>query len=218
MKYIIANWKMNMSLSDLDSWLSQFSKLIEGMSFKNKILLAPSFVHLKTVADFCRVHDLYCCAQDASFQEKGAHTGDVGAFQLKDYCQFCIIGHSERDESRNMVLEKREACLKAEVTPIVCFTKVEEWEQNSEDGVLLAWEDPDNISRGGVYREKNPTEINDAYDYLIQKSPPTPIIYGGSVHRRNVSHLTKIDHLGGVLVGNASLDPQHFLEIISAFE
>ncbi len=218
MKYIIANWKMNMNLHEIEKWLSQFTSLLEGKSFKNKVVLAASFPHLKYVSDFCSLHNITCSAQDISFYEKGAHTGDVGAFQLREICQFSIVGHSEREESKNMVKEKRGACINHNITPIVCFTKIEEWSQNIVKGALLAWEDPENISKGGVYKEKNPSDIEQSYDYFMQQSPQTPVIYGGSVHRRNAPHLAKIPNVGGVLIGNASLDPQHFMDIISAFE
>jgi len=218
MKYIIANWKMYMNLHDVEDWLVQFAKLLEGKSFKNKILLAGSFPHLKTVADFCLTHNLFCTSQDVSFFDKGAHTGDVGIFQIKEFCRFCIVGHSEKEESRNMVYAKRDACLKQDVTPLVCFTKKEDWSQSTAAGTLLAWEDPENISKGGIYKEKDPSDIERAYDYFMQKIPQTPIIYGGSVNRGNVSYLTNIPNVCGVLIGNASTDPQHFMDIISAFE
>ncbi len=217
MKHIIANWKMNMNLEEVELWLSKFQDLIEGSNFKNKILLACSFPYLHKVSSFCTINNLNCAAQDVSFYEKGAHTGDVGTFQLKDYCQFTLIGHSERKESREMVIAKRDSCLKQSITPVVCFTNKEGWEQNYQNGCLLAWEDPENISKGGVYREKDPSEVIQAYSYFAEKIPNTPVIYGGSVNRKNIEKLAKIENMGGVLVGNASLDPKHFLDIVNTF-
>ncbi len=127
-------------------------------------------------------------------------------------------GFNGREESKTMVETKRTACISNNITPIVCFTKKEEMAQNVLDGILLAWEDPENVSKGGVYREKNPSDIEKAYDYFMQQVPQAFIIYGGSVHRQNAPHLAKIPNVGGVLIGNASLDPQHFMDIISAFE
>jgi len=69
-----------------------------------------------------------------------------------------------------------------------------------------------------VYREKDPTEIFDTYEYFKVKLPKVPVIYGGSVNKDNVNELVSIDNLGGVLVGNASLDPKHFLDLVEAFE
>jgi len=217
MRYIIANWKMNMNKDQVGSWLTEFSKLADGKVIKDKVLLTPSFPYLEEVSAFCRENDLFCCAQNISLFEKGAHTGNVGAFQIKDYCQHSIVGHSERKEESNVILKKRDLCLKEGVTPIVCFSQKEDWSEKQAQGALLAWEDPDNISQSGVYREKDPQEINNTYKYFAQEAPELSIIYGGSVHRGNVHELAKIPNLGGVLIGNASLDPQHFLDIISAF-
>jgi len=207
-----------MNFKDVEEWLTQFALLLEGKSLKNKIVLAASFPHLKYVADFCSLNNIDCAAQDISSYEKGAHTGNVGVFQLKEFSQFSIVGHSEREESKNMVEAKRDACLRQKITPIVCFTKKEDLAQNMLEGTLPAWEDPENISKGGVYKEKNPSDIEQVYDHFMQQMPQKLIIYGGSVHRQNAPHLAKIPNVGGVLIGNASLDPQHFMDIISAFE
>jgi len=207
-----------MNFNEVEGWLSQFATLQKGKSFKNKVVLAASFPHLKYVADFCSLNNLICAAQDVSFYEKGAHTGDIGAFQIKDFCQFSIVGHSEREESKSMVEAKLTACINQNITPIVCFTKKEDLGKNVIKGTLPAWEDPENISKGGVYKEKNPSDIEHTYEHFMQQAPQTPIIYGGSVHRKNAPHLAKIPNVGGALIGNASLDPQHFMDIIYAFE
>jgi len=217
MRYIIANWKMNMNKEQVNSWLNEFSKLTSGKDLKSKVLLAPSFPYLEMVNDFCRENACFCCAQNVSLFEKGAHTGYVGAFQIKDLCPYSIIGHSERNEETEAVIKKRDACLQEGITPIVCFTQKEDWSKKQAQGALLAWEDPSNISQGGVYREKDPQEIEGAYKYFAQETAGSSIIYGGSVHRGNAPALAKIPNLGGALIGNASLDPQHFLDIISAF-
>jgi triosephosphate isomerase len=217
MKYIIANWKMNMNLSQVESWVDKFSELIPEEGFKNKVLLAGSYPYLAEILNFCLEYNLECCAQDVSTYEQGAHTGEVGAFQLSDFCKYCLVGHSERNEDKKTVLAKRDACLKFGLTPIVCFAQKEDWSNSNIEGALLAWEDPDNISQDGLYREKDSQDIVDAYEYFATEAPHLSIIYGGSVHKDNAPELAKITNLGGALIGNASLDPKHFLSIISAF-
>lgn len=218
MKYIIANWKMNMNLDEVENWMIDFKKIIKEKNFKNKVVLAPAAPHLYKSSQFCIDKNLECASQNVSPNEKGAHTGGVGAFEVKDYCQYSIVGHSERKEDKKTVLEKRDVCLKYGITPIVCFVKKEEYKEYFKEGALLAWEDPENISKDGVYREKDPQEIYEAYKYFENEAPNTPIIYGGSVNRDNAADLAGIKNLGGVLIGNASLDPKHFLDIIEIFE
>ena len=209
---------MNMDLDQVEAWLSEFRKLIEKRSFKNKIIIAPAATHLFRSSAFCDLYSFNCASQDVSLHKKGAHTGDIGAFEIKDFCKYSIVGHSEREESQGTVIEKRDLCLEQKIIPIVCFVNKEDYLQFYKDGALLAWEDPENISKDGVYREKDSSEIFKTYEYFKVKLPKIPIIYGGSVNRDNVKNLTGIDNLGGVLVGNASLDPKHFLDLVEAFE
>lgn len=209
---------MNMDLDQVETWLSTFERLIKNKTFINKIIIAPTSTHLYKSSQFCNAHNVSCASQDVSLHSKGAHTGDVGAFEVKDYCKFSIVGHSEREESQGTVIEKRDLCLEQKITPIVCFVEKEDYLNFYKDGALLAWEDPKNISKDGVYREKDSSAIVETYKYFEQEIPDMSVIYGGSVNKDNVADLTQISNLGGVLVGNASLNPQHFLDIITAFE
>ena len=57
------------------------------------------------------------------------------------------------------------------------------------------------------------------YNTLLEKYSPDEagniaILYGGSVKKENVAAFTAKQHVNGVLVGRASLDPEEFLEII----
>ncbi|MFC1722429.1 triose-phosphate isomerase, partial [Patescibacteria group bacterium] len=153
-----------------------------------------------------------------SEKEKGAHTGDEGAFQIKDYATYSIVGHSERKESRELVRSKVKMCEKYNLTPIICFTNPESIKSNVHKDALLAWEDPDNISVNGVYREKNISDIYDSFKSMKNIVPEKDILYGGSVNESNITDIAAISEVSGVLVGSASLDPAHFYKIINAFE
>jgi triosephosphate isomerase (TIM) len=214
MKYIIANWKMNMNTSEVRNWIVQFSETTPRIAKDIKILIAPSFTALAEIGNT----GLEVCAQDVSNYDKGAHTGEVGAFDLKDYCPYSIVGHSERNEDSTIVTQKRDMCLKYGITPIVCFVNNEDVKEYYKDGVILAWEDPQNISVNGVYRSKDPEEIRKNIDQIRNLLPTNAeLIYGGSVNRDNLSDISAISGISGVLVGNASLDPQHFADIISIY-
>lgn len=221
MKYIIANWKMNMDLGDVESWFEKFKKLSKTTNFKNKILLAPSTPYLYKCYEFCKElnkENMECSAQNVSLHERGAHTGDIGAFEINDFCKYSIVGHSERKERKEIVIKKRDVCLRHNITPIVCFINKEECEDYLIKDGLIAWEDPKNISKDGIYNEKDPAEIIEAYKFFEKRIPKEKVIYGGSINRENASNIARINNLGGVLIGNASLDPEHFLDIINILE
>lgn len=205
MKYYIANWKMNMSEQEVAGWIEKYKGEKEKC-----IIIAPSLPHLHMVKEAGFV----TCAQDISLYEGGAHTGETGTLQIKDFCKYCIIGHSERKEDGQTVIKKRDLCLKEGITPILCFVDVNDAVGFYKEGVIMAWEDPSNISVKGVYKPKDSREIRTEINILKASLPNgAEIIYGGSVNRQNIQDLVNIVGLDGVLVGNASLDPDHFYEI-----
>lgn len=217
MKYVIANWKMNMNQEKINTWLSQF-ELLMSEPFGVTIIIAPSFVHIPVVKFFAEKYRyIKIAAQDVSAQEMGAHTGEVGAEQLKEYCDYCIVGHSELDEDLTTKKAKAKICIEHGITPIICSKSPEiEW-KNIDSRYLLAWEDPANISKGGVYNEKPVNEVETKMKELVEKEGHHNVIYGGSVNETNAIQLSKIGQVSGVLVGNASLNPKTFWEIVKSF-
>jgi len=92
-KYIVANWKMNMNMQDVINWAAGFDTSV--LSKEVSVIVAPASLHLFPVADLMKRVGVKISAQDASIEEKGAHTGETGAFQLKEMCNYAIVGHSE---------------------------------------------------------------------------------------------------------------------------
>ena len=217
MKYVIANWKMNMTQEKVNNWLNQF-ELIMSEPFGVTIVIAPSFIHIPIVKFFAEKYRyIKIAAQDVSTQEMGAHTGEIAAQQLKEYCDFCIVGHSELEEDQTIKKAKAKMCLEHGIIPIVCSKNPEiEW-KNIDKRYLLAWEDPSNISKGGIYNPKPVQEVTKGIKQLVEIDGHSNVIYGGSVNETNSIDLAKINEVEGVLVGNASLDPKTFWEIVKSF-
>ncbi len=204
-----------MELKNITEWVEEFSKIGLASNEQVTIILSPTVVYLPLLKE---VRGVYLCAQDISPDAKGAHTGEIGAFQIGDFCRYCIVGHSERKEPLDIVLQKREACLSLGITPIVCFTKTENAKEIYQDNSFLAWEDPNNISLNGNYRDKDANDIRKGIIEIRKIIPEESIlIYGGSVNRNNIKEISKISGIDGVLVGNASLDPNHFADIIRCY-
>jgi len=133
-------------------------------------------------------------------------------------CKYAIVGHSERKETPEVVIKKIDACLANRITPIVCFVDSGKIEMYKRPGAMYAWEDPANISKNGVYKEKSTKDIVEGVKKIraILKNKE-PLLYGGSVNGQNIPDLVNIEKLDGVLVGNASLDPKHFSGIVAAY-
>jgi triosephosphate isomerase (TIM) len=214
MKYIIANWKMNMEFAEVNQWLNSVEKLITNTN--NTIIIAPSFIHIPFVSIFARKYtNLKVAAQDISLFEKGAHTGSIGLNQIKEFCDFCIVGHSELKEDAQITLEKTTQCIANGIIPIVCSIDPKNKFKTIEETALIAWEDPTNISKNGVYNEKPFMEVETEVETISRTFPKNSLIYGGSVNEENSKDIAKIDKLSGVLVGNASLNPQTFWKIVT---
>jgi len=218
MRYVIANWKMNMKIKEINQWLNEFSSLIRETK-NTTIIIAPSYIHIPIVKVFADNYpNVKVSAQDTSEKKIGAHTGEINAEQIKELCEYCIVGHSELEKSTETRVQKAKVCMDNGIIPILCSKNPEkEWENVGEE-YLLAWEDPTNISKNGVYNEKPFEDIHKEIKHLIEDLGHNSVIYGGSVNESNSLELAKIAELKGVLVGNASLNPKTFWTIVGNFE
>lgn len=217
-KYIVANWKQNKNLKEIANWLEIYKSQAPALSSDINVIVCPSFPHLSFLKENSDATLLSVGTQDVSEYPAGSHTGSVGAEQVKDFCTYSIIGHSERSEDRALVNKKRDLCLENHITPIICFVSVVDAIHSAVPGVILAMEDPTNISKNGVYNVQNPTAIEESLNEVKSKlSIEVPLLYGGSVNKDNVPSLGAIDILNGILVGHASLDALHFIKLVQAF-
>lgn len=216
MKYVVANWKQNKTPEEARRWCEDFrDTLSQNMAGTlAKFIICPSFPMLPVVSEFLTSDNTG--SQDVSEYLNGPHTGNVGATQLRDFCRYAIIGHSERAEDRSVVLQKAELCVKSGITPVVCFKSSDEYKVIS--GVIYVLEDPDNISSNGQYRAKSAAEIKEllsaAREFFGKEAV---ILYGGSVNEGNSAELSSMEGLNGVLIGNASLDSKIFVQILRDF-
>lgn len=206
-----------MKAQDVFKWCTAYQELEKKTDLEDgkKIIVSPSFVHIALAHSLLYKTTALLAAQDISIHEKGAHTGEVGNFQLKDFCRYSIVGHSERKEDLQTVKLKIAKCFEVHLIPIVCFKEIELAKKLYVDGAIMCWEDPANISHNGVFKPKNPKDVAYGFAGLTKTLPrQAKILYGGSVNGQNVKDLVNIDGLDGFLVGNASLDIESFAEIL----
>ena len=213
-KLVVANWKQNKTLDEAVAWAREFVGLCAGTSGVVLPVVCPPTPFLPELAGVLRPAGVALGLQDVSPFSDGAHTGYVGVNQVKDMVNYAIVGHSERGEDREVVVQKASTCLQAGITPIVCFKSLDQYKKI--EGAVYALEDPENISQGGIYRPKVLTEVEE----LLVKARTffgneSKILYGGSVNDQNAEELASIPELDGVLVGNASLNPRTFCAIVN---
>jgi triosephosphate isomerase len=75
------------------------------------------------------------------WEEKGAFTGEISPVMLKEFCQYVILGHSERrtyfGETDEIVNRKLRAAQAFDLTPIVCVGEtLEQYESKQTSEVV----------------------------------------------------------------------------------
>jgi triosephosphate isomerase (TIM) len=124
-KIIAANWKMNMTLGESDSFLDTFLREL-GDEKRVDIVIAPPFTALARVSErLSRVQNVKLGAQNMHFEKNGAFTGEVSAPMLRElFARYVVLGHSERrtlfGETDEIVNKKAHAAFEAALKPIVC--------------------------------------------------------------------------------------------------
>ena len=108
-----------------------------------EVIIAPVFVHLKTIADRLEGSSIKVAAQNCAAEAKqSANTGEVSAEMLRDVgASHVIIGHSERrqfyGETDAAVNKKNKAAVAAGLTAIVCVGEMlAEREAGSQENVV----------------------------------------------------------------------------------
>ncbi|MBM3153171.1 MAG: triose-phosphate isomerase [Chloroflexi bacterium] len=121
---VAGNWKMNKTVEEARTLVFEMSERLNAIQGVEKVL-CPPFPALLPVAALLKGTAIGLGAQDVHWEEKGAFTGEVSPAMLAEFCQYVIIGHSERrayfGETDETVNRKVTAALKAGLVPIVCI-------------------------------------------------------------------------------------------------
>ena len=96
-KIVAGNWKMNNGLQETEILINEL--LAETNHSGCEVMVAPSFVSLKTAIDSLNDNDIEVVSQNVHQSNDGAYTGEVSAKMLSSIgIKTTIIGHSERRE------------------------------------------------------------------------------------------------------------------------
>ena len=124
---IAGNWKMNTDVESSEFLARKIVKLLkESVPEGIDVIIAPPFPYLERVSRVIEGSPVKLGAQNASWADLGAFTGEVSPPMLLEWgLKWCIVGHSERrsllGESDELINRKLRACLKAGLTPILCI-------------------------------------------------------------------------------------------------
>ncbi len=240
-KLIIANWKMNGSVEQIERDVSIYAKCIYTnnpsviLALPNIYLYIASQIKNKLGAKFS------LAAQDVSeFINYGAYTGEISATMLKELgTKYLIIGHSERraylNETEDSLVNKIDNALNEKITPVFCIGESKSIRENGKyinfldnqlrillqvkssfDKLVIAYEPIWAIGTGVVPNGEQICEVLKLIKAFVQNYLPhakITALYGGSVSGVNAYEILNLPEVDGVLVGGASLKPDDFISI-----
>jgi triosephosphate isomerase (TIM) len=125
-KILAANWKMNLTHTEAESYFETFLSEI-GRVNDVEVVIIPPFTAIPALisATEKQMPAIRIGAQNMHWEKSGAFTGEVSAAMLRaHYVKYVILGHSERrayfGETDEIVNRKVKAALEAGLRPIFC--------------------------------------------------------------------------------------------------
>jgi triosephosphate isomerase (TIM) len=141
-KILAANWKMNFTDSEAESFLESFVSEIRDFNDVDVVIIPPFTAIPALVTASERIQTIRVGAQNMHWEKSGAFTGEISATMLRAlYVRYVILGHSERrtlfGETDEIVNRKVKAALDAGLRPIFCLGEsLHERDSNQVEQVL----------------------------------------------------------------------------------
>ena len=245
---IAGNWKMHLNTAQASLLLHRLHERIK--IHKNiEVVLIPSMLTLQPLSLQVDRRKFRLGAQNGFYKDEGAYTGEVSFTMLRDIVHYCVIGHSERrlyfNEDNTLIRDKVSACIRNEITPILCVGETKHERQSGETkrvlhsqissalsnltaqeigSMVIAYEPVWAISTFGGELAK-PAQAQEAMDYIRKQirdlhgkktADHVRVLYGGSVDDQTARGYLEIPGCDGVLVGGASINYHKFSGIVKS--
>ena len=241
---IAGNWKMNGLLEDGIALAKGVAQEVKKAGRRDcEFLVCPPFTLLTSAKKAIKGSRLMLGAQDCSFADKGAHTGDISPVMLKDLgCQYVIVGHSERrtdhHETNELIAKKAEAAINAGLKVIVCIGETEAERDagktidvcttqimgsvpaiSTYQNTVIAYEPVWAIGTGKTPTAQDVQDVHAAIRKVVAKklgranANKMRLLYGGSMKPSNAKELLALPDVDGGLIGGASLKVEDFMAI-----
>jgi len=120
---VAGNWKMHKTAAEALRLIEEMLPDLRNVKGVEKLICPPAtaLMALSAVLDG---KGIALGAQNLYWEREGAYTGELAAAMIAEFCQYVIIGHSERralfHESDLNVHRKVQAALQADLRPVLC--------------------------------------------------------------------------------------------------
>lgn len=235
MKYLVCNLKANKIYEELIEYEKELKKL--NINNEIELIVCPSTLFL-----YMFKNDTYKLGtQDISMYNMGPHTGENTAEQLSSLgVKYALIGHSERrklfKEEENIIIEKIKKAYHNHIKPIYFIGETEEEKNNNKtelalekqiinilnevpdykrEKMIIVYEPIWAIGSGVLPKNKDIIERINWIKETIRRNYGLnlPVLYGGSVDKKNIEELCDIEILDGFVIGESSKNITELTEI-----
>ncbi len=138
---IAGNWKMNKTAAEAVQFVREIRQGLQNIQGVDKVV-CPPFIAIPGVYEALQATDVGIGAQNMWYEEKGAYTGEIAPNMLTPFCQYVILGHSERRayycETDKGVNKKAKAALAHGLTPIICVGETLEQNEAGETQAFVS--------------------------------------------------------------------------------
>jgi triosephosphate isomerase len=146
---VAGNWKMNKTVAEARDLVFKMSLKLREIRGVEKVL-CPPFPSLVAVSALLVGTDIGLGAQNMHWEAKGAFTGETAPDMVAEFCQYVILGHSERrtyfGETDESVNKKVRAAQAADLTPILCVGETLEQYEANRTGEVVAHQIRDGLA------------------------------------------------------------------------
>ena len=137
---VAGNWKMNKTAAEGRAFMAEILPGLQAVTSVERVI-CPPFTALESLSKILEGSGVGLGAQNIFWEESGAYTGEIAPAMIKEFCQYVIIGHSERrqyfGESDDSVNKRVKTALATGLTPIICIGEtLEENENNKTEAVV----------------------------------------------------------------------------------
>ncbi|MBN1230435.1 MAG: triose-phosphate isomerase [Anaerolineales bacterium] len=120
---VAGNWKCYKTVSEAKELINAMASGLDAVENVDSLIFPP-FMAIPAAAELLKNSDVMLGAQNMNWEPQGAFTGEVSPIMVKEFCEYILIGHSERrtynGETDETVNKKVKAAQEYGLIPCVC--------------------------------------------------------------------------------------------------